>query len=93
MESGETKQQALVRECREELGIQVKVEKLFMEVVHAYPDVKVDLSLFDAKIVQGTPRLLEHQDMRWIQVDDIPQYNFCPADEKILKKLKELHAG
>lgn len=88
VEPGETKQQALVRECREELGIETAVGDVFMEVTHTYPDLTVHLTLFYVSIVQGEPQRLEHEDIRWILPEDIPQYVFCPADEAILQKLR-----
>ncbi len=92
VEPGETKEQALVRECREELNITVSVGEVFWEVTHTYPDLTVHLTLFHASIAQGTPELLEHNDLRWITVDEIPQYDFCPADQEILEKLREYRA-
>ena len=88
MEPGETPEQALIRECREELDIRVAVGEPFMEVIHAYPDLTVHLTLFHASIAEGTPRKLEHQDIRWIRAAEIPQYRFCPADEAILERLR-----
>lgn len=89
VEPGETKEQALVRECREELAVTVQVGKVFMEVTHEYPDLTVHLTLFHASIQEGTPQLLEHNDIRWITVEEIDLYPFCLADEVILEKLKE----
>ena len=88
IEPGETPEEAALRECREELDIRVAVGEPFMEVIHAYPDLTVHLTLFHASIAEGTPRKLEHQDIRWIRPEDIPQYVFCPADEAILRKLR-----
>ncbi len=88
VEPGETRQAALIRECREELAITVSVGETFMEVTHEYPDLTVHLTLFHAQIVQGVPQLLEHEDLKWIQVEEIPSYAFCPADEVILEKLR-----
>lgn len=87
VEQNETREQALVRECWEELRITVSVGRVFIETVHQYPDITVHLTLFYASIVQGTPQLMEHHDLRWITSEEIPQYSFCPADEEILKKL------
>lgn len=89
VESGETKEQALIRECREEIAITLSVGSEFMSVTHEYPDITVHLTLFNAVIATGTPQKLEHNDIRWITVDEIPQYEFCPADEDILRKLGE----
>ena len=87
VEPGETREQALVRECREELAVTVSVGGVFIDVVHEYPDLLVHLTLFNAAIAEGTPQKLEHNDIRWITVDEIPSYSFCPADDEILKRL------
>ena len=89
VEAGETLEEALIRECREELAITVAPKDVFMEVIHEYPDLTVRLTLFNASIAEGTPRALEHHDIRWITVSQIDELEFCPADEEILKKLKE----
>ena len=91
VESGETKQEALIRECQEELGVTITVGDVFMEVLHPYPDLTVHLTLFHAAIAQGEPQKLEHNDIRWITVDEIERYSFCPADVEILDKLKSCH--
>ena len=87
-EEGEDSEEALIRECREELDITVEVDDVFMDVVHQYPDLLVNLILYNCKIASGTPKLLEHNDLRWITVDEIDQYEFCPADVEILEELK-----
>ena len=89
MEPGETREQALIRECREELDITVEPEGIFMEVDHIYPDLTVHLTLFNARILTGEPRLLEHQDLRWVTVREMDELPFCPADEEILTRLRE----
>ena len=90
VEPGETKEQALVRECQEELAITLDVGEVFMDVVHEYPDLTVHLTLFNSSIRAGIPQKLEHNDIRWITVDEIDQYDFCPADEEILTRLKTI---
>ena len=87
-EAGETLQQALIRECAEELAITVDVGDLFMEVVHEYPDMLIRLSLFHCTIPTGTPQALEHNDIRWIHPSQTDDYPFCPADTDILKEIK-----
>ena len=87
-EVGETREAALVRECMEELGVTVAVGDVFMEVDHVYPDLTVHLTLFNAKITHGEIQLLEHHDAKWITVDEIDGFEFCPADEEILERLK-----
>ena len=87
VESGETKEQALIRECKEELDILLSVGDVFMEVIHEYPDITVHLTLFNATIVEGEPHKLEHNDIQWITPREISNYEFCPADEEILKEI------
>ena len=89
VEKGESKEDALIRECREELGVTVAVKDIFMEVDHVYPDLTVHLTLFNASIADGEPQKLEHNDIRWLTIDEIDDYPFCPADEEILKRIKE----
>ena len=89
MESGESKEQALIRECKEELNVLLSVGDVFMDVIHEYPDLKVHLILFHSSIQEGEPRKLEHNDIRWITVNEIDSYEFCPADEEILLALKQ----
>ena len=89
VEPGESKEEALIRECREELGVTVEVGDVFMEVTHQYPDITVHLTLFSASIREGVPQKLEHQDIRWITAEEIGKFSFCPADTEILEKLKK----
>lgn len=90
VEQGENKEQALVRECQEELAVTLSVGDVFMEIVHEYPDITVHLTLFNATIAEGIPQKLEHNDIRWISVSEIDNYNFCPADVKILDRIKSV---
>ena len=93
VEKGETREQALIRECNEELGIIVSVEDIFMDVIHQYPDLTVHLTLFNASIFSGVLQKIEHNDLRWITVDEIDDYQFCPADDEILLELKNRKIG
>ena len=85
---GETREEALIRECREELAVTVVPRDIFMEVTHEYPDLTVHLTLFNADLPEGEPRALEHNDLRWITVGQIDTLPFCPADQEILERLK-----
>ena len=89
VEPGETHREALIRECREELDVEIGVGELFMELTHEYPDLTVRLSLYHAVIERGIPQKLEHNDIRWIRVGEIDSLEFCPADKDILIAIKE----
>lgn len=90
VEPGETKEQALIRECREELAITVAPDDIFTEVDHVYPDITIHLTLLNCTIAEGVPQLLEHNDIRWITTDEISQYEFCPADTGILQLIQQI---
>lgn len=90
VEAGESKEEALIRECKEELDILIAVGERFTEVTHEYPDITVHLTLFNCTIKSGTPQHIEHNAIKWITPEEIPAYNFCPADKGILKMLMEL---
>lgn len=87
-EPGETLPEALQRECREELAVEIEVGDVFMDVMHDYPDLLIHLTVFEAVIKSGTPQLLEHVDLRYIRPEEIGLYDFCPADEIILDRLR-----
>ena len=87
VEQGETRRQALIRECREELGVTVEPGDIFMELDHIYPDITIHLVLFYAAIVSGQLQKLEHADIRFILPSEIPLYMFCPADADILERI------
>jgi len=87
VEPGETKEQALIRECKEELSITIDVGSIYMEVVHEYPDICIHLTLFNAKITEGIPKLIEHNDLRWILPSETSNYEFCSADMEIVNKM------
>ena len=93
VEPGETIEQALIRECQEELDVSLSVGDVFTDVVHEYPDITVHLTLFNATIAEGIPQKLEHNDIQWIKASQIPQYDFCPADRVILKQISTVFAS
>jgi 8-oxo-dGTP diphosphatase len=87
VEPGETPQDALIRECREELGVTLEVKGLYMRVTHEYPDLSVGLSLYEARVARGEPQALEHAQVRWERPGELTRYAFCPADEEIVARL------
>lgn len=93
VEPGETKEEALARECKEELDITVSVGTVFLDVYHEYPDISIHLTLFNATIVDGDIKLLEHNDYRWITPAEITDYDFCPADKEINEIIRRRQHG
>ena len=90
VEIGETKEEALIRECKEELAVTLSVGDVFMDVVHTYPDLTVHLTLFNATIADGEPQMIEHNDIKWILPSEVSNFDFCPADVEILEKICEV---
>ena len=93
VEKGETKEQALCRECMEELAVSLDVRSRFMEVVHQYPDILIRLTLFHCIIPTGFPQALEHNDLKWIHPNQVDDFPFCPADKDILTAIKRVYGG
>lgn len=88
VEPGETKELALARECREELGVTIAVEEAVAQVVHEYPDLTIRLTLLSGIITGGQLKKLEHQDQRWISAAEFAEYEFSPADRAFLPILQ-----
>ena len=88
VEQGETKEQALIRECKEELDITVLPGKACADVTYEYPDITIHLTLFSCTITQGTPTKLEHKDLRWITKKEIGNFELCPADRELVKGME-----
>ena len=90
IESGETGEQCIVRECQEELGITLAVKRKVTDVIYEYPNRVVHLHFYLCDIVEGEPLKKEHNDIAWITPDEIPNYEFCPADAKMLSSVRSL---
>ncbi len=88
IESGETVQEALIRECREELAIDICAGAEIAQVEYAYPDVCVHLHLLACSIQSGAPAALEHREIRWVLPAEFSEYDFCPADRQLIDQLE-----
>ena len=88
LEKGETYEQCLARECREELNVELAVGEEYMTLVHEYPDITIKLHVYNARIASGEIKLLEHSELAWITPREIDGYSFCGADTDVLAKLK-----
>ena len=88
VEAGESPQDALIRECMEELDITLDVGGLYMQVTHEYPDIQIRLSLYEAVIASGQLGGKEHEALCWILPREIPDFEFCPADVDIIDRIR-----
>ncbi|MCX7824412.1 MAG: 8-oxo-dGTP diphosphatase MutT [Verrucomicrobiae bacterium] len=86
-EPGETLEQCLARELREELGIGVRVGRLAREILHAYADRTVRLFFFECELLDGQPQPLHCQDCRWVPKSELTRYDFPPADTELIEWL------
>jgi len=87
LESGESKEECLIRECEEELGIEIKAEGVFAQTLYQYPDGEIAFTFIRARIISGelTPRV--HPQVRWVTPEELPDYAFCPADVEVIRML------
>lgn len=89
IELGETKEQALVREIKEELSIEINVDKFALDVEYQYPNFYLFMSCFMCSIKEGSIELLEHNDGKWITKEELNTLNWLPADIDAVNYLKE----
>jgi 8-oxo-dGTP diphosphatase len=89
---GEAESAALVRELREELGIEVGASRPFMRLAHTYPDRSVELSLWIVERFGGTPRGLDGQQLRWVAPADLGDADLLEADRPFIEALRQLPA-
>jgi len=90
-EAGETFEQCLVREIREELGVEISVGELFDEVSHSYPEKSVHLKFFVCKLLSGEPQPLDCAAVKWVAKTELASFQFPAADAQLLQKLKCLN--
>lgn len=90
VEKGETKQQALIREIKEELDTVIQVDFYLDTIEYDYPSFHLSMDCFVCSIVEGNLILKEHEDSKWITKEEIETLNWLPADLTIIDKVKEL---
>ena len=88
VEFGESFEVALQREIQEELGIKIRVNNEFLTIDYDYPTKSVRLHFFNCTVLQGDPRPIDVADLRWVNPDDIGNYQFPPADAELITKLR-----
>ena len=92
VEEGESPEEALVRECREELGVSVTVGEPYAQTAYEYPDLSVRLTFFTCTLDGGEPQRLEHAELKWLLPEELKEYAFCPADAALIRRLEEEYA-
>lgn len=88
IESGETPQECLKREIKEELNIEIQVGEFLGESIYTYPNGQIKLMGYFATIVNGNFELSVHDEVKWVSIDEIDNFDFAPADIPLVKKLK-----
>lgn len=89
IEAEETGEQCVIRECQEELGVTLSVERELTDITYEYPDRIVHLHFYLCNIADGSPVKKEHNALEWISPDVIDQYEFCPADKAMISELEK----
>ena len=87
IEPGETPERAVLRECREELDVDLCVKGEFMRVLHSYPDIEIQLTVFRTAIIGRDPRCIEHKEIRFVYPSELADFELCPADITVAEKI------
>lgn len=93
LEPGETMEECLLRECEEELGIQISIQGVFAKTTYRYPDREIAFTFYSAEIVKGEVTAKVHREFRWVTPEEINRYEFCPADVEIVEMLRNPSPG
>lgn len=90
LEPGETLEECIIRECQEELGVDIRICGEFGRTSYPYKQWELVFTFFDAEIAAGTPVTTVHEQIRWVSAAELKDYTFCPADVEIVEKLSNL---
>ena len=77
----------MLRECREELNVDLCVKCEFMRVLHSYPDIEIQLTVFRTEIIGSDPRCIEHKEIRFVYPSELADFELCPADITVAEKI------
>jgi mutator protein MutT len=89
IEPNETKEEAIVREIKEEMDIDIKVEKYIDEKIFNYPDKDINLIALKCKKINGDIKVLEHEDIKWVSKEELRKFEFAPADGFIVDAIQK----
>lgn len=90
VQQGETNEEALAREMREEMEAEIVVERLLTTVRYAYPDFDLEMYCYLCELVDGKYTLKEHLDARWLTAETIHTVRWLPADEELIEHLYDM---
>lgn len=88
-EEGESGEEALEREIREELDSKVKIEKLICTTDYDYPTFHLTMDVYLSTLIEGKLTLLEHEDAQWVSLDSIDDLDWLPADWSVIDEIKK----
>ena len=89
IEPGESKETALIREIKEELNVEINIDKFALDIEYQYPNFYLFMSCFMCSIKEGSIELLEHNDAKWITKEELDTLNWLPADIDAVNYLKQ----
>ena len=92
IEPGESTEDALKREIREELATEIEVDELLTTVEYDYPKFHLTMHCYLCTIISGDLSLLEHEDARWLALDELDCVKWLPADKDVIEKLSTTFA-
>lgn len=87
LEEDETLEECIIRECKEELDINIEVKDIYAETTYEYPDKVIAFTFFNAEITNGEIKMDVHEEIKWVMQSELINYEFCPADVGIVKNL------
>lgn len=91
IEVNESKEEALIREIKEELDTELRIEKYLCTVNYDYPNFHLTMYCYICSLVDGKIRLLEHKSAKWLNKEDLNVVEWLPADIEVIKNLKRLY--
>lgn len=89
IEPNETKEEAIIREIKEEMDIDIEAKKFIGQKVFNYPDKEINLIAIECKQIKGDIKLNEHEDIKWVNKNELRNFNFAPADKFIINAILE----